>query len=878
MDEATAEKVLAERCAGDEDLQNEVAELLRHDRGVSQGPLGQALAPPKSPEGTVPESIGPYLVGRHLGAGGMGDVYLAEQQHPIRRTVALKLIRAGLESKAVIARFESERQALAMMQHRNIARAYDAGATKDGRPFFVMEYVDGLPINEYCDHARLGTLQRLELLAQVCDGLQHAHQKAVIHRDIKPSNVLVTMEDGVAVPKIIDFGVAKAAAQPLTEETMFTEVGQLVGTPDYMSPEQASLDGGSVDTRSDIYSVGVLMYEVLVGALPFDRSELQKAGLEAVLKRIREVDPPRPSTRVRSQTSGDGKAMESRKTTLHRLSVELRGELDWITMKALEKDPSRRYRSASEFADDLRRFLKHEPVSAGPPGLRYRASKYVRRHRIAASFVAFAALFLAVFMISNYRQSKVIAVERDRASAEAEASSQLSSFLIGLFKDADPARAKGADITARDLLSVAAEKIEALRDQPSVQATFAEAIGGVYGTIGLFDEGRELLEKARAFRVSERDGSKANELAYAESALQLGVLLMKSGLSDEGLPLAKESVVIREERLGPSRGLGDSLSAYGNALWNIGDLEEAEKQHRRALEMRTEILGPRHTLVASSLHNLASLLFVSGDLEEAEPLYLQSIEIAEEVEGPNDFGVATTLHTLAMLYSQSGRFKKAMPLEERSLAIREDVLGDKHPHVALSLTTLAEIQRGLGDPAKAEPLARRAVVIGMEAWGPDFQDVWWMQRGHAAALNEMGRHADALAVMEPLVALVKAAPRRTELSLHLAELGATYLGLGRPADGQRCYEESLEIAGDDGDSTVSAASRIGLANAQRDQGRTEDAEANYEEGIASLERSASASDPDRIRGLREYAKMLRALGREELAAEKLAEADRLSAP
>lgn len=878
LDEATVEAVLAERCAGDLDLQLEVTELLRHDREVSEGALGEALAAPKDPDLAVPESIGPYLIGEHLGAGGMGDVYLAEQRHPIQRTVALKLIRAGLESKAVVARFETERQALAMMQHRNIARAYDAGATKDGQPFFVMEYVDGLPINEYCDQARLNTLERLELLAQVCDGLQHAHQKAVIHRDIKPSNVLVAIEDGVAIPKIIDFGVAKAARRPLNEETMFTEVGQLVGTPDYMSPEQASLDGGSVDTRSDIYSVGVLMYEVLVGALPFDRGELQKAGLEAILKRIREVDPPRPSTRVRSQSPADGRTMESRHTTLHRLAAELRGELDWITMKALEKDPSRRYGSASEFADDLRRFLKHEPVSAGPPGLRYRASKYLRRHRIAASFVALAGLFLAVFVLSNYRQSRVIAAERDRASAEAEASSQLSGFLIGLFKDADPARAKGADVTARDLLDVAAKKIDALGGQPLVQATFAEAIGGVYGTIGLFEEGRRLLEKARAFRESKRDGSKANELAYAASALELGVLLMKSGLGNEGLHLVRESAQIREELLGPSTELAASLSGYGNGLWNTGEMDEAEVQHRRALEMRQQTLGPRHTLVASSLHNVASLLFIGGDLEAAEKMYLQSIDIAEEVEGPNDYGVATSLHTLAMVYSESGRYEEAIPLEERALAIREDVLGDKHPHVALSLTTLAEIHQGLGDPAKAEPLARRAVVIGLEAWGPDFQDVWWMQRGHAAALNGLGRHTDALAVMEPLVALVKAAPRRTELSLHLAELGATYLGLSRAADAQSCYEESLRISDDagDGEEAAAGAARIGLANAQRDLGRTEEAETNYRAAIASLEDSANPADPNRIRGLREYAKMLQALGRGELAAEKLAEADRLS--
>ena len=878
LDESSVDEKLAERCAGDPDLQREVEELLRHDRDGNDGIMGESLVASAGSDSDLSGAIGPYHIGKHLGAGGMGDVYLAEQQHPIRRTVALKLIRSGLESRAVVARFESERQALAMMEHRNIARAYDAGSTDDGRPYFVMEYVDGLPINEYCDDRRLSTVERLELLAQVCDGLQHAHHKAIIHRDIKPSNVLVAVQDGVAVPKIIDFGVAKAAAKPLSEETMFTEVGQLVGTPDYMSPEQATLDGQDVDTRSDIYSLGVLMYEVLVGALPFDRGDFHKAGLEAVLRRIREVDPPRPSARVKTQVLADGKVLDSRKTTLSRLSVELRGELDWITMKALEKDPSRRYRSASEFADDLRRFLKNEPVSAGPPGIRYRTIKFVRRHRVAATFVALAGLFLLAFMVTSYRQSIAIAAERDRASAEARSANQLSSFLIGLFKDADPGRAKGADITARDLLDAGAKKIDTLGDQPVVQASFAEAIGGVYGTIGLFDEGRGLLERAHGFREAERDGSEPAELAYAESALELATLLMKAGRTDDGLALAKESVEIREGILGVSVELADSLNAYGNGLWNTGDLEEGEIQHRRALGIRREILGERHSAVASSLHNVASLVFIGGDLEEAERLYLESIDIAEETEGPNDFGLATSLHTLAMVYSQMGRFRDAAPIEERSLAIRENVLGPEHPHVALSLTTLAEIYQGLGDSAKAEPLARRAVTIGMEAWGADYPDVWWMQRGHAAALNGLDRHGDALAVMEPLVERVKAAPRQTELSLHLAELGACYLGLGRASEAQECYEESIQVIEDagDGDRPEASYSWIGLANTQRDQGRAEEAESNYKRAIDALAASSGEGDPGRIRGLRDYAVLLSSLGREEEAAAKREEAERLS--
>ncbi len=327
--------------------------------------------------------IGPYRLLEKIGEGGMGEVWAAEQRVPVRRRVALKVIKRGMDTKQVIARFEAERQALAMMNHPAVAKIFDAGETPRGRPFFAMEYVEGVPITEHCDRQRLTLRERLELFVQVCAGVQHAHQKAIIHRDLKPSNVLVAIQDGMPVPKIIDFGVAKATAQRLTERTVYTELGVLIGTPEYMSPEQAEMTGESVDTRTDVYSLGVILYELLVGALPFDPKELRKAGFDEIRRKIREEEPSKPSTKVNTLDSErSNESLRRRRTDHSTLIRQLRGDLDWIAMKALEKNRSRRYGSPSELAADLERYLTNEPVVARPPSAGYRARKFARRHRV----------------------------------------------------------------------------------------------------------------------------------------------------------------------------------------------------------------------------------------------------------------------------------------------------------------------------------------------------------------------------------------------------------------------------------------------------------------------------------------------------------------
>jgi non-specific serine/threonine protein kinase/serine/threonine-protein kinase len=348
---------------------------------------------PDSPE-EIGTQIGRYKLLSVLGEGGFGIVYLAEQKEPIRRQVALKIIKPGMDSKQVISRFEAERQALALLDHPNIARVFDAGATEKGRPYFVMEYVKGESITEYCDRKKLNTEQRLELFIQVCEAIQHAHQKGIIHRDIKPSNILVSLDGDKAVPKVIDFGVAKAIGQPLTERTLFTEQGQLVGTPEYMSPEQAELTSQDIDTRSDIYSLGVLLYELLTGTLPFDPKTLHEAAFDEILRIIRDEDPPRPSTRLLALGGAATPVAVSRRTDVKTLAKRLGKELEWIPLKAMRKERDRRYKTASELADDIRNYLNGNPLIAGPESVAYRARKFARKHTgLLAQVRRFGAVF-----------------------------------------------------------------------------------------------------------------------------------------------------------------------------------------------------------------------------------------------------------------------------------------------------------------------------------------------------------------------------------------------------------------------------------------------------------------------------------------------------
>jgi serine/threonine protein kinase len=511
-------ELLRERCGDDVRLRTEVETLLRF-YAETDGP--QTMHPEvalrfEEPGEKAGERIGRYKLLEAIGSGGFGTVWMAEQEEPVRRKVALKVIKLGMDTKQVVARFEAERQALALMDHPNIAKVLDGGATRAGRPYFVMELVRGVPITAYCQQARLPTRQRLELFRKVCHAIQHAHQKGVIHRDIKPSNILVTQIDGEAHPKVIDFGIAKATERRLTERTLFTEFRQMVGTPEYMAPEQAEMVGVDVDTRADVYSLGVLLYELLTGTKPFEIKSLLQRGYDEILRTIREVDPPRPSNRLSTLGERLPEIAAYQQTQPRSLGKLVHGELDWIVMKALEKDRARRYSTAQDFAADVERFLLDEAVQASAPGRFYRLRKFVSRHKLGAASV----LLLAVLLISSMLVSLFLArqahAERDRALQQAlmaqemqvrmleanrdaevaeDKAAHVSGFLTDLFASADPYPQK--EVAVREVLDAAASRLPVeFGDQPLVEARVRQTVGKAYGALGLHAEGLAHLERS----------------------------------------------------------------------------------------------------------------------------------------------------------------------------------------------------------------------------------------------------------------------------------------------------------------------------------------------------------------------------------------------
>jgi len=693
-------------------------------------------------ESEPPETIGNYRIIQKLGEGGMGEVYEAEQTDPIRRRVAIKIIKWGMDTKQVVARFESERQALALMNHPNIAKVFDAGATEQGRPFFVMEIVKGIPITEYCDKHRLNNRQRLDLFNQVCEGVQHAHQKGIIHRDIKASNVLVMIQDEKPVPKIIDFGVAKATAQRLTEKSVFTEMGQLIGTPEYMSPEQAEMTGLDIDTRTDVYSLGVLLYELLVGVLPFESDDLRSAGFDEIRRRIREVEPPIPSTRLTTPGYDTNYAMNSRQTDLSTLAKQLQGELDWITMKAMAKDRTQRYASASELAADILRYMKHEPVLAGPPSTAYRLKKYVRRHKVGV--VAAALVVLAMIIgITGTSIGLLKAVKAERqAKEEAETAQQVSDFLVDLFKVSDPSEARGNTITAREILDKGAERISTeLQNQPKIQARLMETMGNVYRSLGLYKVASPILEKSLELKRSVYGD---DHLEVADSLRALGILYDTQGRYEDAAALFKESLEVVENVFGSDHpNLARNLNSLAVVYWNQGKYDDAEPLFQRSLGIKEKALGPDDPEVGNTLTNLGVLYHLQTKYAQAEPLFKRALTISEKELGEDHPDVAAGLNNLGSLYEDMGKPQEAEPLYERALAIWEKTLGPEHSDVGIGLHNLANLYRNQGKYDKAEPYYVRSEEIFKTALGDEHPYVAYSFREHANLYREQGLHGEA---------------------------------------------------------------------------------------------------------------------------------------
>jgi eukaryotic-like serine/threonine-protein kinase len=656
--------------------------------------------------------IGPYHLLQLLGEGGMGEVWLAEQKKPMLRLVALKLIKAGMDTKAVVARFDTERQALALMDHPNIARVFDAGSTIEGRPYFVMEYVPGLPITEYCDKHRLTMKERLELFRQVCDGVQHAHQKAIIHRDLKPSNVLVVEQDNKGVPKIIDFGLAKATARRLTDETMFTELGVMIGTPEYMSPEQADLREQNIDTRTDVYSLGVILYQLLVGSLPFEVKALRSAGLEGILRMIREQEPPKPSTKIRSMKEASAASAEKRREEPRSFARHVEGELDWITMKALEKDRVRRYGTASELSADISRYLRNEPVLAGPASAGYRMRKYAARHRIALGTAAGLLVLLSGFAVTQNIELRRITEERNRATRERDRANRITDFMTSMFKVADPDEARGNSITAREVLDKASTDIDAgLAKDPALQAQMMHVMGNVYDNLGLYPRAQVLQQRSMDI---QRRVLGPEDPETLKSANSLAILLDRQGHHAEAEKLYRETLDISRRVLGPEHPITlGSMNNLATLLYHEGHYAEAEKLQRETLDVSTRVLGPEHPNTTASMNNLANVLDHEGHYAEAETLYRETLDIRMRVLGPQHPATLNSINNVASVLTHEGHYAEAEKLYQETLDTRRRVLGPDHPDTALAAYNLATIKTVGGQRDEAISLLREAVDHGL---------------------------------------------------------------------------------------------------------------------------------------------------------------------
>jgi eukaryotic-like serine/threonine-protein kinase len=822
-----------------------VERLLRaHDAAADSGlTLGSAMDGPHTAI-APPSAIGQYRVLETLGEGGMGEVFLAAQEEPVRRVVAIKLLKPWLAGSGLAARFEAERQVLALMSHPGIARILDAGRSDDGRPYFVMDYVPGLPITRYCRENRVGLRARLTLIREVCAAVQHAHFKGVIHRDLKPSNILVTDVDGAPAARVIDFGIAKMLAAQDEARPEHTRAGVIIGTPDYMSPEQATVGSEDIDTRTDVWSLGAVLHELLTGAPP-------KAAAEVA------DDATRPSRRVLATAAGDRHAVECGLADARQLARLLEDELDWICLKSLARERGDRYPSPADLAADLGQHLSGGPVTARPPSVAYSARKFIRRHRVAVAVgvtVLGALLTISALMVQHARELRV---ERDRASAEAALARRVTAFTAGLFERASPSSSGGGAVTARELLEAATRQLDSLGggDPPDLRAALLESVGNAYVGLGLYRPAEPLLAEAVTLRRTEASTRPAalgealkssarlargrgdfpraealgrEALGLIESAptaqaverhaarLDLAETLRLFGKLDEAAALA----VVAVEGLSRSSEAGGDV--YAHSLYTLGRIRAAQGQLdaavallEQAVEQREARYRDPNVWTNEARNGLADALYLRGDLERAERLYRELVAATREIFGDDHQETGIVLSNLAnVLGDQPEKRVEAAAAYRRAADIVSSRLGPLSPETATIENNLGSLMLITQDWQGAELAYREALRIRLEVLGPGHPESAAAQMGLALALNKLDDFQEARSLLEQAIAVFEArlGPRHWRTANARRYLGAVLINLRRYEDAEaalnQAHADLVAALGPDHPRTLSAAQAL----------------------------------------------------------------------
>jgi tetratricopeptide (TPR) repeat protein len=907
---------LERECGGDAELRGRVEALLRANDAAPLPPAASADATVDSgardqdldvtgthtpqPDNSTTSDYRPqiepglviasrYTLVQKIGEGGMGEVWVARQTEPVKRKVALKLIKTGMDSRAVVARFEQERQALAMMDHPNIARVLDGGMTPTGQPFFVMELVNGLPLMKFCDEARLTPRQRLELFVPICQAVQHAHQKGIVHRDLKPANILITLIDARPVPKVIDFGVAKAIAGKLTDESMSTQFGAIVGTLEYMSPEQAGFSGDDIDTRSDIYSLGVILYELLTGLRPLDARHLKKAVLTEMLRLIREEEPSKPSTRLSTDESLPSLAA-LRQTEPRKLMALLRGELDWVVLKCLEKQRERRYETANGLARDIQRYLADEVVEARPPSAGYRLKKFVRRHKgqvIAAGLILFILLagiagttgglirakqqeLVAIKAAENERQAKVHEAEKAegerQAKLDAEARQQEAernlafakkgnAILGSVFAGLEPKKIAESGRPLQDFLRENLK--QAVRDldgaaigDPLEVAEMQLTLGQSLLGLGEFKLAIEVIQKALETRSTKLGPDHLNTLACMSL---LAVAYRADGNVLKALALDKETLALTKAKLGP-----DDPSTL-ISMNNLAAGYRAAGKQNEALELLGEVFertkgrfGVDDPLTLVSMHNLAVAYWDAGKLEKALPLLEEEFELTKARLGVDHPNTLTSMGTLGMFYIDAKKLDKALPWLEETFKRMTAKLGPDHPSTLTAMNNLAEGYRDAEKLDRALPMFEEALRLTRIKLGSDHPNTLTTMNNLADAYRDAGNLDRALPLYEETLTLSKAklGPDHPSTLTTMNNLALGYREAGKLDLALPLQEEALKLMkaklGPDHPDTLNCLGNLGKAYFQSGQG--EKAAATLTEFIAGM-RKLRGNDSSKIAGL-----------------------------